>query len=385
MHTRILFAALFTLPLVAQARTTILSGPPALGATCYVRHQLPNGLAGHVAGFLWSAPFTGTVAVPLPGFTVQGLLRVDPSAFQLLGLSVTNGVSLPTMPLAVPATTALLGSSLDCQSFDLDPTATLRLAGNDVTLTVVQGPNPALNLTQLQPGTFLMGSTTGNANEQPVRQVTLSQPFWMGRFEVTQAQYQAVMGVNPSFFQGVNLLNPQQRPVETVSWNDAMAYCQALTAIEQAAGRVPAGYQYRLPTEAEWEYGCRAGTTTEWHTGASLDTTQANIAGAFLEPEGEFTNGQTWFVGNYAPNAFGLHDMHGNVAEWCLDSFGPYAPGAVTDPFVTGGIWRVLRGGFWHWGCTAFLARSAYRNFTTPATTWDFVGFRVVLAPALVP
>ena len=385
MQTRIAFAALFALPLAAQARTTVLSGPPALGATCYLRHQLPTGLAGHIAGFLWSAPFAGALAAPVPGFTVNGLLRVDPTAFQLLGVTVTNGATLPTMPLAVPPAAALLGSQLDCQSFDLDPAATIRLAGNDVTLTVVQGPNPALNLTQIQPGTFAMGATNGNANEAPVRQVTLSYPFWMGRFEVTQAQYQAVMGTNPSYFQGINALNPQQRPVETVSWHDAMAYCQTLTASEQAAGRVPAGYQYRLPTEAEWEYCCRAGTTTPWHTGASLNTSQANFAGAFLEPEGEYTNGQTWFVGSYAPNAFGLHDMHGNVTEWCLDSYAPYAPGAATDPFVTGGSWRVVRGGYWHWGTTAFLCRSAYRNYVTPSMAMDATGFRVVLAPALVP
>jgi formylglycine-generating enzyme required for sulfatase activity len=201
--------------------------------------------------------------------------------------------------------------------------------------------NPALNMVPIAPGTFQMGSTAGNSDEQPVRQVTLTAPFWMGKYEVTQAQYQAVMGSNPSTFQGANYPNAAQRPVELVSWNNAVGYCHALTASEQAAGRVPPGYQFRLPTEAEWEYCCRAGTTTEWHTGTSLDTSQANFQGVL---------GQTAVVGSYAPNAFGLHDMHGNVWEWCLDSYAVYAPGLVSDPFVTGGANRLPLGlpRLWH-------------------------------------
>jgi formylglycine-generating enzyme required for sulfatase activity len=230
-------------------------------------------------------------------------------------------------------------------------------------------PNPALNMVPIAPGTFQMGSTAGNPDEQPVRQVTLTAPFWMGKYEVTQAEYQTVMGSNPSSFQGA------QRPVETVSWNSAVAYCQALTAIEQAAGRVPQGYQYRLPTEAEWEYCCRAGTTTEWNTGTSLSTSQANFLGVL---------GQTAVAGTYAPNAFGLHDMHGNVWEWCLDTYASYAPGPVTDPFVTGGPNRVLRGGSWYYD-SAFFCRSAYRGGITPGSSSHYFGFRVVLAPVLVP
>ncbi|MBM4247480.1 MAG: hypothetical protein FJ148_27445, partial [Deltaproteobacteria bacterium] len=199
-------------------------------------------------------------------------------------------------------------------------------------------PESALGMVPIAPGTFQMGSTAGQSNEQPVHPVTLSYPFWMGKYEVTQAQYQSVVGSNPSYFQGANAPNAPQRPVEQVSWNSAVAYCQALTATEQAAGRVPAGYQYRLPTEAEWEYCCRAGTTTEWNTGTSLSTSQANFQGALAN--GTYTSGQTAVVGSYAPNAFGLHDMHGNVWEWCLDSYALYAPGPVTDPFVTGGAFR---------------------------------------------
>ncbi|MCA3009279.1 MAG: SUMF1/EgtB/PvdO family nonheme iron enzyme [Phycisphaerales bacterium] len=251
------------------------------------------------------------------------------------------------------------------------------LGGSSVTRTaLVQvgvSVNPALNMVPIAPGTFLMGSTAGNPDEQPVRQVTLTAPFWMGKYEVTQAEYQAVVGSNPSYFQGANYPNAAQRPVEQVSGYIAVAYCQALTASEQAAGRVPPGYQYRLPTEAEWEYCCRAGTTTEWNTGTSLGTSQANFQG-----------GQTAVVGSYAPNAFGLHDMHGNVWEWCLDTYAGYAPGPVSDPFVTGGGYRVIRGGGWNISSTAFYCRSAFRGYDTPGITVSYVGLRVVLAPVLV-
>jgi formylglycine-generating enzyme required for sulfatase activity len=164
-----------------------------------------------------------------------------------------------------------------------------------------------------------------------------------------------------------------------VSWNSAVAYCAALTAIEQAAGRVPQGYQYRLPTEAEWEYCCRAGTTTEWHTGTSLSTSQASFQGV---PD------QTTVVGSYAPNAFGLHDMHGNVAEWCLDSFASYTPGPATDPFATGGLGgflRMMRGGGWNAISTAGVCRSAYRVGLMNFNVSPVGGFRVVLAPMVVP
>jgi formylglycine-generating enzyme required for sulfatase activity len=232
--------------------------------------------------------------------------------------------------------------------------------------------DPALNMVAISPGTFMMGSMAGLLQEQPVHQVTLTRPFWMGKHEVTQAQYQAVVGSNPSYFV-LGSLAPS-RPVEQVTWLDAVAYCQALTALEQAAGRVPPGYQYRLPTEAEWEYCCRAGTTTEWNTGTSLSMTQANFNIAL---------GQTAVVGSYAPNAFGLHDMHGNVLEWCLDTYALYAPGSVTDPLVTGGLNRVIRGGSWN--NIDFYCRSATRHLSSPGFTLNSIGFRVVLAPTLVP
>ena len=234
-------------------------------------------------------------------------------------------------------------------------------------------PNPALNMVAIQPGTFQMGSIAGAANEQPVHPVTITRAFWIGQYEVTQAQYQAIRGTNPSAFPG------PQRPVENVSWHDATLYCSTLNSTEAAAGRLPAGYQYRLPTEAEWEYACRAGTTTEWNTGTNLVCGQANF----------WTCGanQTATVGSYQANPWGLHDMHGNVREWCFDSWDNspnYPSSATSDPFVATGHDRVGRGG--DWTGSAYVARSSVRGaFPPDFSAFGIMGFRVVLAPIITP
>lgn len=233
-------------------------------------------------------------------------------------------------------------------------------------------------------GSFLMGSNAGPGAPyynglnppQPVHAVTISAPFWMGATEVTQGEYAALMGNNPSSFFGLD------HPVERVSWHDARAYCAALQARELALGRVPAGYEYRLPTEAEWEYACRAGTTSEFHVGAALEC--ADAAFALSDHSGANCNRTSSApVASFAPNAWGLHDMHGNVHEWCLDSFDVYSAGAVVDPFTTGGTYRVIRGGFW--GGASRYCRSAARAFYLPGLANSGRGFRVVLAPARAP
>jgi formylglycine-generating enzyme required for sulfatase activity len=244
-------------------------------------------------------------------------------------------------------------------------------------------------LVAIPAGTFDMGSSApciGPCSELPVHPVTISSCFWMGATEVTQAQYSALIGGAPP-----QLVLDPSRPVANVSWFDAQAYCAALTAQQAALGNVPPGYQYRLPTEAEWEYACRAGTVTEFNVGSAV-----TCADAWMVSPSDPSSALCWDfslplpwpgpkpVASYAPNAWGLYDMHGNVAEWCLDSWAFYSAGAVTDPFVNGGANRVLRGG--DWMSEARWCTSAIRYYSSdPSGVGDTVGFRVVLAPILAP
>jgi formylglycine-generating enzyme required for sulfatase activity len=198
--------------------------------------------------------------------------------------------------------------------------------------------------------------------------VTISRDFWLSKFEVTQGEYEAIMGTNPSHFTG-----DPNRPVERVSYFKAVAYCAALTSRERQAGRLPAGYEYRLPTEAEWEYACRAGTTNWFSFDEAV--AEADLYAWTAENSGE--NPQP--VGLKQPNPWGLHDMHGNVWEWCLDWFGAYPKAPVTDP--TGppqGEYKVFRGGSWYHDVE--FARSANRFMMSPSNGIHFVGFRVALA-----
>jgi len=384
------------LPCQTTGRTMQVLAPTVLGQTATFALTHPVQAAGNPYTFLWCMPpFAGTQPLSVPGFTVQGLLRVDPlnsvSSFTgVLGASGSISHSLP-----MPPHPSFLGMVWDLQSIDLDfASMTISLADNELSLAIVAAPPASLNMALIPAGTFQMGSPVTPLNvapyfnqavSQPVHAVSISRPFWIGRYEVTQAEYQAVMGANQSFFQGASYPNSANRPVEQVTWNDAMAYCLALTAREFAAGRLPAGYQYRLPTEAEWEYCCREGTTTEFHYGNSLLCGQANFY--YSHHTNSYCNTvSTVAVGSYVPNAWGLYDMHGNVWEWCLDSWdgsASYPAAAVTDPYVSSGPLRVIRGGSWlsySGGC-----RSAFRGSLIPASANYYIGFRVVLAPILVP
>ena len=236
-------------------------------------------------------------------------------------------------------------------------------------------------------GTFTMGSPTTekerDSDEGPQRMVTLTKGFYMSKYEVTQKEYLAVMGNNPSYFTtkdsyGKAITPDLNRPVDQASWNHATDYCGKLTVSEKAAGRLPAGWVYRLPTEAEWEYACRAGTSTPFHYGNDLRSGTANFWGP--DPTGTYLD-RTTTVGSYAPNAFGLYDMHGNVWEWCLDWYGGYPVGNVSDPRgPASGSYRVIRGG--SWGLVSRYCRSARRSFDSPSYRLSYLGFRVVLAPA---
>jgi len=203
-------------------------------------------------------------------------------------------------------------------------------------------------------------------DERPVTWVTLTRPFWLGRTEVTQAQWTAVMGSNPSHFKGESL------PVERVSWDDAMEFCRKLTERERAAGRLPKGHAYTLPTEAQWEYACRAGTR-EAHAG------DLNAMAWYDENSGNMTHP----VGTKQANAWGLFDLNGNVWEWCADWYEAYRGGEMTDPRgPVSGFDRVNRGG----GSVAVAgrSRSASRDRDPPAPGGNFLGFRLALALAQV-
>jgi formylglycine-generating enzyme required for sulfatase activity len=251
-------------------------------------------------------------------------------------------------------------------------------------------PDLNLDLVYIAPGSFMMGTPeqslivkwyyavrekltkkpnpdADTGRERPVTWVTLTQAFWMGRTAVTQAQYAAVMGTNPSEFTAAG----REAPVENVSWDDAMAFGQKLTEREKAAGRLPKGYAYTLPTEAQREYACRAGTTGDY--AGDLD------AMAWYGPN---SGGTTHPVGTKQPNAWGLYDMHGNVWEWCQDWYGAYPGGEVTNPLgPPSGSRRVNRGGSWDF--VAAFCRSAYRSYGGPGIRGSNVGFRLALAPSL--
>jgi len=219
-----------------------------------------------------------------------------------------------------------------------------------------------MELKILPPGTFNMGSERGFDDERPVRKIRLTQPFAIGVYEVTQEQYQRVIGRNPSGFKGA------KKPVDNVSWNDAREFCRRLSELsaEKAAGRV-----YRLPTEAEWEYACRAGSQAEYTFGDQ--EAELKVYAWYGENSGR----QTAEVGRKRPNAWGLYDMHGNVWEWCQDLYGSYPSGAASDPQgPTAGSRRVLRGG--NWLTVATVCRSAFRNRYSPSDRDGHRGFRIV-------
>ncbi len=226
-----------------------------------------------------------------------------------------------------------------------------------------------------------MGSNSGTdpdrGSDEVQHTVTLTQGFWLSDHEVTQGEYQTVMGNNPSYFTG-----DLNRPVEVVSWNDAVSYCQKLTERERAAGRITAQQAYRLPTEAEWEYAARAGTTGARYTVYGYDVAQSLDYIAWWNgnsrTDGWFSH-QTHPVKQKAANVWGLYDMLGNVFEWCSDWYGDYPSWSVTDPAGPGsGSYRVVRGGSWH--NDAKRVRSAFRDGNVPGDRGRNLGFRPALS-----
>lgn len=260
------------------------------------------------------------------------------------------------------------------------------------TVHVNLGGGVTMEFVLIPAGKFLMGSPKaeygGGDSEGPQHEVEITRPFYLGKYEVTQQQYKQIMGKNPSWFsvdgeekRAVAGLDTRRFPVEMVSWKDATAFCRKLS---ERDGK----HRFHLPTEAEWEYACRAGTRTPFHFGTSLNGDKANCDGRFpygTDKKGRHL-GRPCPVGSYGVNAFGLYDMHGNVSEWCADLFESdyYNKRARKDPVgplkssllrLMQGSPRVERGG--HWGIDALFCRAAERGPLAPDSRYCCVGFRV--------
>ncbi|MDR0495976.1 MAG: formylglycine-generating enzyme family protein, partial [Treponema sp.] len=252
-----------------------------------------------------------------------------------------------------------------------------------VPTTTTPGQQVPDNFVQINGGQFIMGSTARepNRNANEVEHRAGVKAFYMGKYQVTQKEYEEIMGINPSSLKGVNV------PVENVTWFDAVEYCnkrsekEGLSPAYTISGRTPAtGYPitnatvtwnqdangYRLPTETEWEYACRAETRTPYNTGPTINTSQAT-----------YLANRPTNVGSFPANPWGLFDMHGNVHEWCWDWFGAYSTAPQTDPMgPSSGTDRVVRGGAWNSGTS--LLRTASRGSEAPATRNNAIGFRLV-------
>jgi formylglycine-generating enzyme required for sulfatase activity len=237
------------------------------------------------------------------------------------------------------------------------------------------------------PGKFTMGSPVSEPERRPDEnqvEVTLTKGYWMSKYETTQAQWKRVMGKLPGELT-TELSGGDELPVGNVNFAEAEAFCHKLTEMSRQSGVVPKDWEFRLPTEAQWEYSCRAGTTTATSFGEKLSSKQANFKGkAYNGAEPGPSLNQAAQVGSYPSNAWGLHDMHGNIYEWCRDWYHTKLPGG-TDPDLSslkgpknrdGTFSRVRRGGCWAddgWPC-----RSASRLRFEPDRRYDHIGFRIV-------
>jgi formylglycine-generating enzyme required for sulfatase activity len=248
------------------------------------------------------------------------------------------------------------------------------VVGQSIQIEIGQGQQMTFQF--CPPGSFMMGSPASEAgrskNENQVR-VRFGQGFWLGQTEVTQRQWEAVMRNNPSSFKGDDL------PVEQVSWDDTQAFIEKLND----SVPLPVGWKYGLPSEAQWEYACRAGTERVFHFGNSLSSREANFDGD--SPYGSGAKGpcleRTCAVGLYQPNGWGLYDMHGNVWEWCQDAWdGSSGPPGGANPLSLFGSFRLARGGSWI--DDALYCRSSLRYKVVPGHRFNYLGLRVAVVPA---
>lgn len=376
-----------------QETSTLYTGPIHLTATTTVNARAFK--EGMICSDYTSAAFTITAPKPAPASPVVTSLVINKGAAETAVATVTldnvctdnptgciasespsfDGAAWQAYSASLPFELSP-GSGIKTVYFKASnalgesPVVSCAIAAMPRELTIDLGNQVMMELVLIPAGTFLMGSPDSagrDMEERPQHGVTLTRAYYMGKYEVTQAQWRAIMGNNPSYYQAPDFPGSDYRPVELVDWVECKNYCQALAAI--------AGRTCRLPTEAEWEYACRAGSTTEYYYGDSAASLKAYAW--YVDNSDDATHP----VGGKLPNAFGLYDMYGNIMELCQDwhihgynldlpTTDPTGPRAGRFPFV------VVRGGEKH--STADECRSAWRSFRMTDEKQRYLGFRVV-------
>jgi formylglycine-generating enzyme required for sulfatase activity len=347
----------------------------------------PSSTAGHVfelnngevlvgepdAPLIIQLPFGGQLEVPPKElvsfadgrFTLQdgSLLKGRLTSGNLLVTTRFGTLQVPSTALKAIRTAQVVGSGgvyAGTETGQPEPSGPPLASGSPPAGTTLIN-SIGMSFVWIPTGKLMMGSQEGEHDEKPLHKVRISQPFYLGQYEVTQGQWQAVMGNNPSHFLGDPTL-----PVEQVSWEDVQAFIRRLNTREGST-------VYRLPTEAEWEYAARAGSTTAYSFGEDASMLEAYAW------YGENAGGRTHPVGQRKPNAWGLYDMHGNVWEWVQDGYGPYEVDVTTDPQgAPAHEYRVYRGG--GWGTFSANCRSSDRNYDAPDERLPGLGFRLLRA-----
>ena len=374
----------------AYLRRFVSQGCPVIPVLLNNAPQQPD-LPIFLSGMTW-VDFRHSELNPM-GRLIWGITGIKPANFNSSQSSTIDNKEADTFSFAIPSVSPRDTNQLQVFEFEVVKVEVKRTGflglGSEVTLNRTRsqaqyftedlGNGVDLDMVYIPGGKFMMGSPKGEGNdrEKPQHQVSV-QPFFMGKYPVTQAQYRQVMSNNPSHFKGDNL------PIEKVSWKNAVEFCQRLSQ--------QTGQEYRLPSEAEWEYVCRSGTTTPFHFGETITTDLANYRGTDWKYQGEvypgnYANGpkgeyreKTTKVGNFPANAFGLYDMHGNVWEWCEDDWHESyenAPNVGTAWLSEKSSKKVRRGGSWAFIPTYCRSATRYYSFPENANGNSF-GFRVV-------
>lgn len=368
-------------------RTLTLLQAPELGGVGAWEVGYPQAAVGNFGWFLLAAHSPRTFPTPAPGFTVLGSCRIGLGEVYHEQFVMFDASRTVAMQIGVPRSAVFHGLAFDVQTLDYEPVSqTLAWGDQDLELTIGQGQiGMGLDLVAIPPGSFMMSKAHYCDQTQPSVQVAIDYPFWIGKHEVTRGLYESVTGTRPSFFEYAGW--QPQMPVDSVTFAEAEAFCAQLTAREAAANRLLQGYVYRLPTEAEWERCCRAGTTTIWNVGNTISCTDARAVTTSLQNFPCGYGGCTAtpaLVGSFAPNQLGLHDMHGNVKEWCYDSWDAIEAGVLLNPHrpIPVGQPQPIRSGSWNFFYGVDLG-SGLAVRSLPTARMNFIGLRIVLAPAL--